>query len=114
MMAREQQLQRHHLQTSTHLLWPVSRGRRKPYPVEDVDFISDGGYSGYNWELFFHVPLMIAMRLAPISASRRRGVVPPHLQPDRGDRGPAPQKYWVTKPFFLTDGADYLASASTP
>ena len=30
------------------------------YPVEDVDFSYGGAYSTYNWELFFHAPLLIA------------------------------------------------------
>jgi len=36
----------------------------KPYPQEVVDFTSSGAYSLYNWELFFHIPLLIATRLA--------------------------------------------------
>src|SRR5205085_3565547 len=28
-------------------------------PVEDIDFSSDGSYSGYNWELFFHIPFLL-------------------------------------------------------
>src|SRR5262249_51841736 len=35
----------------------------KPYPVEDVDFSYTGAYSLYNWELFFHTPMLIATRL---------------------------------------------------
>ncbi len=35
-----------------------------PYPVEDVDFQQSGAYSLYNWELFFHIPLMIAQKLS--------------------------------------------------
>ncbi len=35
----------------------------RPYPVEDVDFSYGGSYALYNWELFFHVPLLIATRL---------------------------------------------------
>jgi hypothetical protein len=35
----------------------------KPYPIEDVDFSPDGAYSIYNWELFFHIPFLIADRL---------------------------------------------------
>ena len=34
------------------------------YPREVVDFDHRGPYSLYNWELFFHVPLMIADRLS--------------------------------------------------
>ncbi|MDR4497892.1 MAG: neuraminidase-like domain-containing protein [Candidatus Scalindua sp.] len=36
----------------------------KPYPREDVDFTTGGAYSLYNWELFFHAPLLIADRLS--------------------------------------------------
>ncbi|WP_321493453.1 neuraminidase-like domain-containing protein [uncultured Desulfobacter sp.] len=35
----------------------------KPYPIEWIDFMPDGSYSLYNWELFFHAPLLIADRL---------------------------------------------------
>lgn len=35
-----------------------------PYPLKNVDFSSAGAYSPYNWELFFHAPLMIATRLS--------------------------------------------------
>src|SRR5262249_38427210 len=35
-----------------------------PYPKENVDFSSSGAYSLYNWELFFHIPLLIATSLS--------------------------------------------------
>ncbi|MCX9012551.1 MAG: neuraminidase-like domain-containing protein [Candidatus Methanoperedens sp.] len=34
------------------------------YPVADVDFTPKGAYSDYNWEIFFHAPLLIASRLS--------------------------------------------------
>ncbi|MCY7275623.1 MAG: hypothetical protein LH702_18270, partial [Phormidesmis sp. CAN_BIN44] len=34
------------------------------YPKEVVDFTPDGAYSPYNWELFFHAPLLIANSLS--------------------------------------------------
>ncbi|MCA9620491.1 MAG: hypothetical protein KC731_15825, partial [Myxococcales bacterium] len=34
-----------------------------PYPTDDVDFSFRGAYSVYNWELFFHLPFLIATRL---------------------------------------------------
>jgi hypothetical protein len=34
------------------------------YPEETVDFSPEGAYSLYNWELFFHIPLLIAERLS--------------------------------------------------
>ncbi len=36
----------------------------EPYPIEEVDFSTGGAYSLYNWELFFHAPLLIAARLS--------------------------------------------------
>ena len=35
-----------------------------PHPKEEIDFHPQGAYSLYNWELFFHIPLMIANRLS--------------------------------------------------
>jgi hypothetical protein len=32
-------------------------------PLDDLDFSGDGAYSQYNWELFFHAPVLIATRL---------------------------------------------------
>lgn len=34
------------------------------YPTADVDFSDKGTYSDYNWEMFFHAPLLIAKRLS--------------------------------------------------
>jgi hypothetical protein len=33
-------------------------------PKHDVDFATRGAYSVYNWELFFHIPMLIATRLS--------------------------------------------------
>jgi hypothetical protein len=35
-----------------------------PYPTEKMDFSPSGAYTVYNWELFFHLPLLIATRLS--------------------------------------------------
>ncbi|MCU0734245.1 MAG: neuraminidase-like domain-containing protein, partial [Methylotetracoccus sp.] len=37
---------------------------KTPWPAHDVDFTFTGAYSNYNWEVFFHVPLLIASRLS--------------------------------------------------
>jgi len=34
------------------------------HPTNVVDFAYDGTYSQYNWELFFHIPMLIAQRLS--------------------------------------------------
>ena len=58
---------------------PYFKYRYKPgdvvspkYPRYDVDFDLSGAYAQYNWELFFHVPLMIAARLSKTSVLTRR------------------------------------------
>ncbi|MEJ2248159.1 MAG: neuraminidase-like domain-containing protein [Candidatus Lokiarchaeota archaeon] len=37
---------------------------KEPYPIESIDFSPEAAYSLYNWELFFHAPLLIATRLS--------------------------------------------------
>jgi hypothetical protein len=43
---------------------PITDHVQRPYPVETVDFSFSGSYSIYNWELFFHIPFLIACRLS--------------------------------------------------
>ena len=77
--------------------------RSLSYPVEDLDFSSDGSYSGYNWELFFHVPLLIATRLTTNQRFEEALTWFHYMfNPTGALAGDAPEKYWVTKPFFQT------------
>jgi hypothetical protein len=88
------------------------------YPREDIDFTREGAYSVYNWELFFHLPRRIAKLLNQdrrFSEAREWlhyifnpvGVLDPAVP---GAPAPtAPHKYWITKPFFQVQPADYLA-----
>jgi len=79
-------------------------------PVEDVDFNLQSGYGAYNWELFYHAPLMIAERLSQNQqfddADRWYKYI---FNPTDTSSNPAPQKFWNTKPFFETAGQDYMA-----
>jgi hypothetical protein len=94
-----------------------TRGGNWDLPREIVDFAPDGSYSMYNWELFFHAPLMIADRLSkdqrfedalrwfhfifdPVGAHDK--------DPVTGAPAPAPQKLWITKPFFQRQDPEYL------
>lgn len=90
--------------------WVEEAGVRSlSYPVEDLDFSSDGAYSGYNWELFFHVPLLVAGRLTQNQRFEEALAWFHHMfNPTGALAGDAPEKYWVTKPFFLTHAADYV------
>lgn len=42
---------------------PGSLSVLQPHPIDEVEFASGGAYENYNWELFLHVPLLIATRL---------------------------------------------------
>ncbi len=83
------------------------------HPREDVDFSPTGAYAPYNWELFFHAPLLIANTLSRNQRFEEArdwyhlifnplGVAPPKAG------GAAMSKYWITKPFFETTDAQYL------
>ncbi|MCT8997229.1 Tc toxin subunit A-related protein [Chelativorans intermedius] len=109
MMKRGNQLQQTDFKFETTFA-PNTAVIVESYPVEDVDFTSDGSYSLYNWELFFHAPLMIAKRLA--SEQRfEEAMVWYHriFNPTGTLEGAPPQKYWVTKPFYQTTDAQYVA-----
>ncbi|GAA4026859.1 neuraminidase-like domain-containing protein [Actimicrobium antarcticum] len=108
LMSRATQLQQSPFDFATH--YAPTAIVPPPYPVEDVDFNSDGSYSGYNWELFFHVPMLIATQL---TRNQRFDEAMDWLHyifnPTGALPGDVPQKYWVTKPFFLRNAADYTA-----
>ena len=93
------------MRSTTRRAWSPS-----PIPREDIDFDRDGAYSGYNWELFFHLPFEIAMRLNQDQRfEEARDWFHYIFNPVGATDAPAPQKFWVTKPFFQTTVADYLS-----
>ncbi|HET8924381.1 MAG TPA: choice-of-anchor D domain-containing protein [Candidatus Acidoferrum sp.] len=47
-----------------HQYSPIQSVVVPPYPIENVDFGYGGAYDIYNWELFFHAPMLVAGRLA--------------------------------------------------
>ena len=80
------------------------------YPIEDIDFTSDGSYSLYNWDLFFRVPLHIATSLTT-NQKFEEALTWFHymFNPTGALSGTGVQKYWVTKPFYLNQEVDYIA-----
>ncbi|MCD9186655.1 MAG: hypothetical protein LUM44_09485 [Pyrinomonadaceae bacterium] len=79
-----------------------------PRPVEDIDFSSDGSYSGYNWEMFFHIPFLIATRLTKNQRFEEALEWFHYIfNPTGALEGDIPQKYWVTKPFYQMQKEDY-------
>lgn len=79
----------------------------QPYPQSRVEFESDAAYAIYNWELFFHAPLLIACKL---SADQRfaeahrwfQYIFNPTVQSD----DPMRQRCWNFAPFYLNDPND--------
>jgi hypothetical protein len=83
------------------------------YPREDVDFRPDGAYSSYNWELFFHAPLLIANALSRDQRFAEAREWYHFIFNPIGVDSPVPggspvSRYWITKPFFETTGPDYI------
>ena len=107
LMKRETQLQQSAFDFSTYYQ-PTPVVPLK-YPVEDIDFDSDGSYSSYNWELFFHVPFLLATRLTQNQKFEESMTWFHYMfNPTGALPGTAPQKYWVTKPFYLRQTAEYV------
>jgi peptidoglycan hydrolase-like protein with peptidoglycan-binding domain len=80
----------------------------KEYPIDDVEFRTGGAYELYNWELFFHIPLLIATRLSSNQrfeeAQRWFHYI---FDPTGSAGGDPPQPYWRTKPFHDRLSVDY-------
>lgn len=80
------------------------------YPKADVDFNQKSGYALYNWELFFHAPLMIAEMLDQNQqfedAENWYRFI---FNPSDTSSYPSPDKFWVTKPFFINVDNKYFA-----
>lgn len=83
------------------------------YPREVVDFTPDGAYSPYNWELFFHAPLLIANSLMKNQRFEEAQEWYHFIFNPIGLESPVPggrpmSKYWITKPFFETTDPQYV------
>ena len=80
-------------------------GIEKGYPLEQMDFDLRSGYGQYNWELFFHGVLLSCMQLTQNQQFEAAdNFIKSILDLTDGSAHKAPQKYWVTKPFFEHTG----------
>jgi hypothetical protein len=89
--------------------WFVTPG----YPKESVDFSPTGAYSCYNWELFFHAPLLIANSLSRNQRFEEARdwyhfIFNPIGTASAITGGSTMSKYWITKPFFETTDPQYV------
>jgi hypothetical protein len=79
-----------------------------PYPLDDYDFTQTGGYAPYNWEIFFHIPLLLATRLSTNQQFEDAQKWFHYIfNPMDPSSDPVPQKYWVAKPFYEHSALDY-------
>jgi hypothetical protein len=77
---------------------------QSPYPVNDLDFTSGGAYAVYNWELFYHAPLNIAMHLSQNQRFEEAQWWFHYIfDPTDDSEGPTPERFWKVKPFQQTD-----------
>lgn len=81
---------------------PTTAVNSLQYPEEEVDFAPDGSYSQYNWELFFHGPLYVAGKLSSNQKFEEAMKWYHYIfDPTDASSYDTPQKFWITKPFFL-------------
>ncbi|MGA1147047.1 MAG: neuraminidase-like domain-containing protein, partial [Candidatus Nanopelagicales bacterium] len=79
------------------------------YPQDDIDFSEGGTYSLYNWELFFHAPLLVAVHLSRHQRFEEARTWF-HTIFDPTDTAEAdeqtPQRFWKVKPLYETYWAE--------
>ena len=86
--------------TYFHELYQPGKAVRLPYPRMNVDFTYGGTYGLYNWELFFHIPLLIASRLTKEHKHDQAQKWFHYLfDPTSSDQMPAPMRFWKFLPF---------------
>lgn len=89
----------------------------QPYPVKNLDFTTSGPYALYNWEIFFHAPLLVAIHLSQNQQYQdAQNWFHYIFNPTDNGPGPAPQRFWKVAPFQYTDVEmiqDILTNLST-
>jgi peptidoglycan hydrolase-like protein with peptidoglycan-binding domain len=116
LMSRETQLQNTGFsfrQTYQPTIWVVEPPTEDFFPKEDVDFTPDGAYSPYNWEIFYHAPLLIANSLSKNQRFEEARdwyhfIFNPIGVESTTLGGSPMSKYWITKPFFETTDPQYI------
>jgi Tc toxin complex TcA C-terminal TcB-binding domain/Concanavalin A-like lectin/glucanases superfamily len=85
----------------------------RPYPAKELDFSPSGAYSVYNWELFYHVPITLAIHLSKNQRFEEAQqwfhyIFDPTGSGGGGDHDnsidlPTPERFWKVKAFQYTD-----------
>lgn len=85
----------------TGLVWQNFNDPYNQYPYEQFEFAQGGAYSLYNWELFFHIPLLVADRLSKNQRfEEARRWFHYIFDPTDFSAHDTPAKYWQIKPLF--------------
>src|ERR1035438_6931809 len=73
-------------------------------PVKNLDFSTQGPYAIYNWEIFFHAPLLIAIHLSQNQQYQdAQNWFHYIFNPTDNSPGPTPERFWQVAPFQYTD-----------
>jgi Tc toxin complex TcA C-terminal TcB-binding domain len=76
---------------------------KSSHPIRNLDFRPEGAYSVYNWELFFHIPLTVALHLSKNQrfeeAQRWLHYI---FDPTTSSAEAAPKRFWNVAPFKTT------------
>jgi Tc toxin complex TcA C-terminal TcB-binding domain/Neuraminidase-like domain/Salmonella virulence plasmid 28.1kDa A protein len=71
-------------------------------PIEEIDFSLEGAYATYNWELFFHIPMLIADKLSDNQRFDEAQKWYHYIfdPTDNSTEYSVPQRFWKLKPFM--------------
>ncbi len=72
----------------------------RPYPKQEIDFDHDSPCGWSNWEVFFHIPLLIATRLMENQRYTEARQWLHHLFDPTCDEGGGPERFWKIRPFY--------------
>lgn len=71
------------------------------FPHNKVDFSTEGAYSMYNWELFFHIPMLIANKLSQNQQfDQARNWYHYVFNPTSTDTPKTVNRFWNFAPFY--------------
>ncbi|NGN66618.1 insecticidal toxin protein [Streptomyces sp. A7024] len=83
---------------------PTELVPKRSWPVAELDFTPGGAYAVYNWELFFHIPVTIAVHLSRNGRYAEAQRWFHHVfDPTTEESGATPERFWKTAPFRTTD-----------
>ena len=73
-------------------------------PTNDVDFAYGSAYAQYNWELFFHVPMLMACRLKDDQRFEEARKWFHFIFDPTASQGDGRERFWQFRPFYDTAG----------